>query len=192
MTVTLETVRDAASVTERDASALLALETATQERPLALTTLLRESGPRGVVLVARDGADGESADGESADGDASGGDGVLVGFASARLIVDEVDVIRLAVDAARRRRGTGWALLHGLVGWAVEVGAVGVVLEVRAGNVAARQLYAAAGFTQDGRRPRYYPDGEDALLLRLPLVTQSASQALTQASALGATTAGGV
>lgn len=187
MTVTLETVRDAASVTERDASALLALETATQERPLALTTLLRESGPRGVVLVARDGADGESAD-----GDASGGDGVLVGFASARLIVDEVDVIRLAVDAARRRRGTGWALLHGLVGWAVEVGAVGVVLEVRAGNVAARQLYAAAGFTQDGRRPRYYPDGEDALLLRLPLVTQSASQALTQASALGATTAGGV
>ena len=29
--------------------------------------------------------------------------------------------------------------------------------------------YAPAGFTVDGRRPGYYPDGEDALLWRLPL-----------------------
>jgi len=167
MTVTLETVRDAAHVVERDAMALIALETATQDRPLALPTLLRESGPQGVVLVAREGPQG----------DVSDGDGELIGFASARLMGDEVHVMRLAVDAAERRRGTGRALLHGLVGWAVEVGAVGVVLEVRAGNVAACQLYAAAGFTQDGRRPRYYPDDEDAVLLRLPLVTQASIQA---------------
>ena len=66
------------------------------------------------------------------------------------------------------------------------------MLEVRAGNVAAQQLYGAAGFMQDGRRPRYYPDGEDALLLRRPLVTQSAAPTATQARAQRATTAGGV
>lgn len=177
MTVMLQPVGDAGSVTERDAEALLALEAATQERPLALATLLRESGPHGVVLLARDVSDGE---------------GILVGFASARLSVDEVDVIRLAVDADQRRRGTGRALLDGLVGWAEEVGAAAVVLEVRAGNVAAQQLYGAAGFTQDGRRTRYYPDGEDALLLRLRLVTQPATSTATQVRAQRATTAGGV
>ena len=177
MTVMLQSVDEAGSVTERDAEALLALEAATQERPLALATLLRESGPHGVVLLARD---------------VSNGEGVLVGFASARLSVDEVDVIRLAVEADQRRRGTGRALLDGLVGWAEEVGAAAVVLEVRAGNVAAQQLYAAAGFTQDGRRPRYYPDGEDALLLRRPLVRRTATPTTTPVRAQRATTAGGV
>ena len=177
MTVMLQSVDDAGSVTERDAEALLALEAATQERPLALATLLRESGPHGVVLLARDVADGE---------------GMLVGFASARLSVDEVDVIRLAVDADQRRRGTGRALLDGLVSWAEEVGAAAVVLEVRAGNVAAQQLYGAAGFTQDGRRPHYYPDGEDALLLRRPLVRPADTPTDAQVRAQRATTAGGV
>jgi ribosomal-protein-alanine N-acetyltransferase len=40
-----------------------------------------------------------------------------------------------------------------------------VQLEVRASNQPARALYARAGFVVDGRRPRYYPDGEDAVLM---------------------------
>jgi ribosomal-protein-alanine acetyltransferase len=163
MTVVLETVRDAAGVTERDAAALLALEAATQDRPLALATLLRESAPEGIVLIAR----------AASRSDARAGAGALVGFASARLLVDEVHVFRLAVDPALRRRGTGRTLLDAIVGWARESGAAGVVLEVRADNVAAQQLYASAGFIQDGRRPRYYPDDEDALLLRHPIVTRT-------------------
>jgi [ribosomal protein S18]-alanine N-acetyltransferase len=182
MTVRVETVRDAAGVAGSDAAALLALEAATQERPLTLATLLRESGPHGIVLVARGGPEAGASD----------DDGALVGFASARLLVDEVHVIRLAVDAAQRRRGTGRALLDGLVGWAEEVGATGIVLEVRAGNAAAQQLYATAGFSQDGRRPRYYPDGEDALLLRLPLVTRAGTRAGTSTGEDVATPMGGV
>lgn len=187
MTVTLQAVRDAASVVGRDAVVLLALEMATQERPLALAALLRESEQRGVVLFAR-----AAADDDVSDGPASAGDGALVGFASARLIGDEVDVIRLAVDAAQRRQGTGRALLDGLIDWAVGVGAAGIVLEVRVGNVAAQRLYATTGFTQDGRRVGYYPDGEDALLLRRPLVTQAPTPTASQAYAHGPTTAGGV
>jgi [ribosomal protein S18]-alanine N-acetyltransferase len=136
-----------------DAAAIVALEEATQERPLPLDAVLSEArdGRAGAVLVARD------------------AEGHIVGMASGRLMVDEAHVIRLAVDEAARRRGIGRALLDGLVTWARERGAVAVLLEVRDGNVAARTLYAGAGFVAEGRRPRYYPDGEDALLWRLTL-----------------------
>jgi len=134
------------------AAAVLALEAATQDRPLGLATLLREAAADGVVLLAHDG----------------GPDGPLVGFASARLLGDEAHVIRLAVSPDRRRRGVGRALLAGLSGWTREVGAAALLLEVRAGNAPALALYAGAGFTVEGRRSRYYPDGEDALLLRRP------------------------
>jgi ribosomal-protein-alanine N-acetyltransferase len=43
-------------------------------------------------------------------------------------------------------------------------------LEVRASNRAALALYLSLGFSQTGRRPRYYIDPvEDALLLTLRL-----------------------
>jgi len=130
--------------------ALLALEAATQERPLGPEGLLREAAEDGVLVLARD-------------GDARG---PLVGFASARLLVDEAHVMRLAVVAERRREGIGRALLDALIMWAQGIAAHALVLEVRAGNTGALQLYAEAGLTLDGRRPRYYPGGEDALLLR--------------------------
>jgi ribosomal-protein-alanine acetyltransferase len=143
------------SVASPDGAALVALEAVTQDRPLPLDALLREAEPHGaggtagVVLLARDGA--------------------VVGMASARLLVDEAHVIRLAVDPAKRRRGIGRQLLDGLLGWAHERHAEAVLLEVRVGNDAALALYADAGFVVEGRRPGYYPDGEDALLLRRSL-----------------------
>ena len=134
------------------AEALLALERSTQERPLALPVLLAEAGPDvdGVVLVAHE-VDR------------------IVGMASARVLGAEAHVIRLAVDGGHRRRGVGRALLDGLVRWSESAGAPALLLEVRAGNAAALALYADAGFAVEGTRPRYYPDGEDALLLRRPI-----------------------
>ncbi len=44
-----------------------------------------------------------------------------------------------------------------------------MVLEVAIGNAAARTLYEHAGFVEAGRRPRYYADGGDALILRVRL-----------------------
>lgn len=139
-----------------DATAIERLEAGSQVRPLGLAALLAEvGGPTGaqdgVVLVVRDA-------------------GTVVGMASARAFVDEVHVLRLVVDPAHRRRGLGRALLDGLVDWAEGRGAGAVALEVREGSAPARTLYATAGFVPDGRRPGYYPDCEDALLLRRPLV----------------------
>ncbi len=44
-----------------------------------------------------------------------------------------------------------------------------MLLEVSARNGGALAFYAAAGFTEIDRRHRYYRDGSDAVVMRLPL-----------------------
>jgi ribosomal-protein-alanine N-acetyltransferase len=74
------------------------------------------------------------------------------------------------VASSARRAGTGRALCCAVLDWCRSNRATEVVLEVRAGSAGAIALYAGLGFTQAGRRPRYYRDpDEDALILRLPL-----------------------
>lgn len=43
------------------------------------------------------------------------------------------------------------------------------MLEVKASNQGALSLYSKLGFDEVGRRHRYYPNGEDALLLKRSL-----------------------
>ena len=141
-------VRLRAPIADVDRDAVLALEAVTEPRPLGWNALGAEAiEADGCLVVLREGG------------------GAVRGFASGRLLAGTVHVLRLAVDPAVRRRGHGRALLAALLAWAVEVAADDVTLEVRAGNVAARALYGAAGFTEVGRRPGYYPDGEDAVLM---------------------------
>ncbi len=91
------------------------------------------------------------------------------GAVLARVAADEAEVLTLAVLPAARRRGLGGALLAAAAREAARRGARTLFLEVAEGNAAARALYAAAGFAPVGRRPRYYPGGADALVLRLDL-----------------------
>lgn len=77
------------------------------------------------------------------------------GFALVRQVLDEVELLLIAVDPSQRRRGVGRALLRGVLADA-EAGAVRQVhLEVRAGNEAV-SLYRAAGFAKTGERRGYY------------------------------------
>lgn len=92
-------------------------------------------------------------------------DSTVVGAALGLLQHDEGHVLDLAVAPAWRRRGVGTDLLRALLAALLARGARAVTLEVRAGNLGAQALYRAAGFTVEGRRPGYYPDGEEALLL---------------------------
>ena len=87
------------------------------------------------------------------------------GFILARVAADEAEVLTLAVVPAARRQGVGAALLETALTLVEEAGAGVMFLEVSTGNAAARALYAGAGFTEVGRRPRYYADGSDALVL---------------------------
>jgi ribosomal-protein-alanine N-acetyltransferase len=91
-----------------------------------------------------------------------------VGFLAARRVADEVHVLSLAVDPARRRLGVAGTLLEVALRDEMARGARTALLEVRASNVAARAFYADNGFVAVGRRSRYYADGEDALLMTRP------------------------
>lgn len=85
------------------------------------------------------------------------------GFALLRHAGGEAELLTLAVALERRRQGIARALLaRALAATAPDP----VFLEVAAANAAARALYAAAGFTEVGRRPGYYGPGADALVLR--------------------------
>jgi ribosomal-protein-alanine N-acetyltransferase len=91
------------------------------------------------------------------------------GYLAARWILDELHIVSFAVAAACRRRGAGSALLVQALASA-RAGAVRVAtLEVRASNVTARRFYARHGFLDGSRRPCLYPDGEDAVSMRLSL-----------------------
>ncbi len=96
-------------------------------------------------------------------------DGTPAGFALGRVAAEEAEVLTLAVHPAARRGGIGAALMRALMEESACRGAGEVFLEVSAGNDAARALYAGLGAAEAGRRRRYYPDGSDALVLRLPL-----------------------
>jgi ribosomal-protein-alanine N-acetyltransferase len=91
------------------------------------------------------------------------------GMAMLRVAADEAEILTLAVRPESRRRGAGRALLAAALEAAAAAGAARMLLEVAEDNAAARALYAAAGFGPVGRRPRYYPDGRDALVLAAPL-----------------------
>ena len=62
------------------------------------------------------------------------------------------DVCYLGVDPACRGRGVGSGLLRGVLVAARDAGAAAVTCAVDAANAPARRLYAAAGFTETGRR----------------------------------------
>ena len=73
----------------------------------------------------------------------------------------------MAVAPEHRRRGLARLLLTELERRLAARGVTSLALEVRPSNEAARALYAALGYRQAGRRPRYYRNPpEDALILR--------------------------
>jgi ribosomal-protein-alanine N-acetyltransferase len=55
-----------------------------------------------------------------------------------------------------------------------------MTLEVRPSNTAALGLYGKFGFHIEGRRPRYYSDGEDALIMWTGPLDEPAGQARLQ------------
>ncbi len=98
----------------------------------------------------------------------------LAGFGGVLLVADEAHVMNIAVDHARRRHGIASRLLAELLLVAGDRGSISATLEVRAGNTPAIGLYRRFGFDDSGRRPRYYSDGEDALIMWLHRIDRPA------------------
>lgn len=95
----------------------------------------------------------------------------LVGYAGGWVVDGDLQILKVGVDPAWRRHGIARVLLARVADDARNLGARTSSLEVRAGNTGAQALYAALGYEALGRRPRYYSDGEDALIMQGPLPT---------------------
>ncbi|MBY8824084.1 ribosomal protein S18-alanine N-acetyltransferase [Sphingomonas colocasiae] len=99
-------------------------------------------------------------------------DGRPAGFALTRVIVDEAELLLIAVHPEARRRGIGVRLIAGVAEAARRRGAASLFLEVRSNNPAIA-LYTGTGFSKVGERINYYrgANGDlfDAHTYSLPL-----------------------
>ena len=135
------------------------------------------SVPPGVSSVADDEAGGPASAADrrggvpaaAANGTEDGCELQLVGYAGGWVVDGGVQILKVGVHPAWRRRGIARELLARVAADARDLGAAVCSLEVRASNEGARAFYEALGFRSLGARPRYYSDGEDALILEGPL-----------------------
>lgn len=111
------------------------------EEELALVGVSR------VVVVAKDGDD-------------------VVGYAALRYSGDIAELQRIAVKEGHQRSGIGSRLLAEILDQSTQLGYDDVLLEGAEDNEAALNLYARNGFDRIDRRPRYYPDGSAAIVMR--------------------------
>ncbi len=92
------------------------------------------------------------------------------GFYIGQIMIDEAELLTLAVDPEQQRKGYGQRLLSAFHRDAADKNARESFLEVAADNTAGRALYDQAGYTQAGKRAGYYRTHGgtriDALILR--------------------------
>ena len=96
-----------------------------------------------------------------------------VGMILCRTVLEDAEVLTVAVDPAVRGRGVGRALVEASTAAAAAAGATAMFLEVAVDNAPALALYARAGFHRAGLRSAYYDRGDagrvDAIAMRLDL-----------------------
>lgn len=92
--------------------------------------------------------------------------GQVWGYVGSQTVLDESDMMNVAVDPGFRRQGVARALIATLIAELSKMGSRCLRLEVRVSNENARALYARMGFQQLGLRKNYYHNPkEDALIL---------------------------
>ena len=93
-------------------------------------------------------------------------DGAVCGYVGSQTVLDETDMMNIAVHPDCRRKGIAAALITELVSRLKARGSRVLRLEVRESNAPAIALYKAMGFTQLGLRKNYYRNPkENALIL---------------------------
>lgn len=91
----------------------------------------------------------------------------VAGYVGSQTVMDETDMMNVAVHPDFRRQGVARTLILALIGELKKRGSRCLTLEVRASNDPARALYESLGFAHVGTRRNYYQNPkEDALILR--------------------------
>lgn len=98
--------------------------------------------------------------------------GQIAGYGILSIAAGEAHVLNLCIGRQWQGRGLGRRLLMRLLDVIRWSRAERVFLEVRPSNPVAQSLYRSVGFTEIGRRPRYYPakgGREDAIVMELEI-----------------------
>ena len=103
-------------------------------------------------------------------------DGLVCGFVVYSKVLDEAEILNIAVHPAYQGRGMARNLVLQVIQQLKNEAVERCLLEVRASNTTARGLYDSLGFKPDGVRKNYYRAGdgrEDAVLMSKSLLEPS-------------------
>lgn len=92
-------------------------------------------------------------------------DGSICGYVLGWNVGDEGELARIAVFQSFRGQGIGEMLVQAFIEELTQRGGRSIFLEVRRDNETANRIYRRCGFEEVGCRPKYYADGEDAVLM---------------------------
>lgn len=96
-------------------------------------------------------------------------DGVITAYGGMSFVEDEAELELIATAEMYRRCGRAERILNDLFEEAVRRGIKRIFLEVRVSNSSALMMYLKNGFVGIYARSRYYPDGEDAIVMKKEL-----------------------
>jgi len=97
-------------------------------------------------------------------------DGIPVAYGGMTVVVDECDIINIAVMEHMRRMGIGRMLVQRMLDICKDLGVTEIFLEHRESNIPAAVLYESFGFSVYGVRRKYYSSPpEDAILRKISL-----------------------
>jgi ribosomal-protein-alanine N-acetyltransferase len=89
----------------------------------------------------------------------------IAGFIVGREIVEEAEILNLAVKPEYRQRGIGRKLVEAMLEVFARDGVAKAFLEVRESNQGGIAFYRRLGFRETGRREHYYHQPEEAALV---------------------------
>lgn len=90
----------------------------------------------------------------------------LAGYVIVYYVLDEAEIVRLAVKESCRRKGAAGQLFLKVKEFCAEKNITDIFLEVRRSNVPAITFYRKHGFQTDGIRKNFYTNPtEDAILM---------------------------
>ncbi len=98
--------------------------------------------------------------------------GVVTGYLCLAVVLDEAEILNIAVNPDLHSCGIGSMLMQWACSESVKRGATVLRLEVRANSIPAIALYEKFGFVRTGVRKGYYEFGTDAILMDKKLIQE--------------------
>ncbi|WP_298269324.1 ribosomal protein S18-alanine N-acetyltransferase [Geobacter sp.] len=144
----LETTAIILPMTAADLEEVIAIESDSFPRPWTRDHFLAEiDSNRSLPLVAKN------------------REGRIAGYICSTHVLDEGEILDVAVRRDCRGKGLGRMLVTTAISTLTARGVSSIGLEVRASNASAIALYRRIGFETVGLRKNYYENGEDAFLM---------------------------